>query len=76
MTLQSVTRGRSSSKKSEVKIEETHIWKKGTTLIMGDSIVSQIRKGKFCKKGTIKVRSFPGAKFDDFYHYAILLINK
>ena len=43
---------------------------------MGNSILSQIREGKFSQKGSIKVRSFPGAKFDDFYHYAIPLINK
>ena len=45
-------------------------------MIMGDSILSQIREDKLCKKGTIKVRCFPGAKFEDFYHYAIPLINK
>ena len=43
---------------------------------MGDSILSQIREDKLCKKGTIKVRCFPGVKFEDFYHYAIPLINK
>ena len=69
-------RARSSSKKLEVKIEETHTWTKGTILIMGDSILSQIREGKLCEKGTIKVRSFPVDKFDNFYHYAIPLINK
>ena len=66
----------SSSKKSEEKVEETHTWRKGTTLIMGDSILSQIREDKLCKKGIVKVRCFPGAKFEDFYHYAIPLINK
>ena len=43
---------------------------------MGDSILSQIREDKLCKKDTIKVRYFPGAKFEDFYLYAITLINK
>ena len=43
---------------------------------MGDSILSQIREDKLCKKGTISVRCFSGAKFEDFYHYAIPLINK
>ena len=45
-------------------------------LISGDSILPQIREGKLCQKDTIKVRYFPGAKFVDFYHYAIPLINK
>ena len=43
---------------------------------MGDSILSQIREDKLCKKGIIKVRCFQGSKFDDFYHSAIPLINK
>ena len=38
---------------------------------MGDSILSQDTI-----KGTIKVRCFPGAKFEGFYHYAVPLINK
>ena len=45
-------------------------------MIIGDSILSQIREDKICKKGTVKVRCFPGAKFEYFYHYAIPLINK
>ena len=65
-----------SSKIWEDKVKETHTWRKGTTLIMGDSILSQIREDKLCKKGTIKVHCFPDAKFEDFYHYAILFINK
>ena len=43
---------------------------------MGDFILSQIREDKLRKKGTIKVRCFPGAKFDNFYHCAIPLLNK
>ena len=57
-------RAHSSSKKSEDKVEETHTWKKGNTLIMGDSILFVIEK--LCKKDTIKIRCIPGAKFDDF----------
>ena len=54
---------------------DPHTWKKGTTLIMGDSILFQVLEDKLCKKGTIKVQCFPRVKFDDFYHYAIPLIN-
>ena len=43
---------------------------------MDGSILSQMRKDKICKEGTIKFRCFPGTKFEDFYHYAIPLINK
>ena len=69
-------RAHSSSKKSEGKVEETDTWRKGTTLIVCDSIMSQLREDKLCKKGTIKVQFFPGATFEDLYHYAIPLINK
>ena len=69
-------RAHSSTKKSEDKVEETHTWRKDTTLIISDSILSQIREDKICKKGTVKVRCFPVAKFEYFYHYAIPLINK
>ena len=74
MTLQSTT-AHSSSKKSEDKVEETHIWKKDTTLVMGDSSLSQVRQDMLSKKGTIKVGCFPGANLMT-YHYAIPLINE
>ena len=69
-------RAHSSSKKSDNKVEQTQTWKKDATLVMGDSTLSQIREDKLCKKGTIKVRCFPGATFDDFFHYAFPLITK
>ena len=43
---------------------------------MGDSILPQIRGDKLYEKGTIKVRFFPGTKFDDFYRCTIPLVNK
>ena len=43
---------------------------------MDDSVRFQIRKDKLCKEGTIKVRYFPGAKFDDFYDYAMPFIDR
>ena len=45
----------SKSKKSEVIVEKNDTWKKGATLIMGDSILTKIREDKLCKKGAIKV---------------------
>ena len=45
-------------------------------MILGDSILSLICENKLGKKGTIKVRRFPGVRFDVFCHYAITLINK
>ena len=43
---------------------------------MDDSVRFQIRKDKLCKESTIKVRYFPGAKFDDFYDYAMPFIDR
>ena len=40
-------RAHSNLKKSDNKVEETHTWKKVTTLINGDSVLVLIRKGKF-----------------------------
>ena len=65
-----------SLKKLKDIVKETHTWKKNTTLIMGDSILPQIRGDKLYEKGTIKVRFFPGTKFDDFYRCTIPLVNK
>ena len=42
---------------------------------MGDSSPSQVRQDMLSKKGTIKVRCFPGANLMT-YHYAIPLINE
>ena len=36
-----------------------HTWKKDTTLIMGDSILSGLCEYKMSRRKTIKVRNFP-----------------
>ena len=40
-------------------------WKKGTTLIVGDSILSGLEESKMSQKRLIKVRTFPGATIQD-----------
>ena len=52
----------------ETKLLETHEdgkWKKGTTLISGDSVLSGLREHKMSHRRSLKVRYFPGAKIAD-----------
>ena len=51
-------------------------WRKGTTLILGDSTISGLIEKKMSRNRKIKVRYFPGAKIKDMYHYAIPLLEK
>ena len=47
-------------------IPDSDVWKKGTILIVGDSVVSGLRKSKMSFKRNIKVRFFP--KTSTWYH--------
>ena len=51
-------------------------WRKGTTLILGDSTISGLLEKKMSRNRKIKVRYFPGAKMKDNYYYAIPLLEK
>ena len=53
-----------------------HTWKKGTTLIMSDSILSGLREYKMLRRKTIKVRTFPGATINDMKVFAVPLLKK
>ena len=53
-----------------------HTWKKGTTLIMGDSILSGLRESKMSRRKTIKVRTFPGATINDMKFFVVPLLKK
>ena len=53
-----------------------HSWKKSTTLIMGDSILSGLREYKMSRRKTIKVRIFPGATINDIKFFAVPLLKK
>ena len=46
-------------------ISQNRPWKKGTTLIIGDSILSGLRGFKMSKRKIIKVRTFHGATMGD-----------
>ena len=63
----------------ETKLLETSEdgkWKKGATLIMGDSILSGLRKRKMSHSRFLKVRYFPGARIADMTHYSVPLLTK
>ena len=57
--------------------KEDHVWKKGTVLIMGDSMLHGIDEKKLSKNGFVKVRCFPGSTISDLQsHYMQPLISK
>ena len=62
----------------ETKLPETHEdgkWKKGTTLIMEDSVLSGLRRNKMSHRRSLKARYFSGARIVDMKHYSISLYN-
>ena len=62
---------------SECKVEDKSKWRKNTTLIVGDSMISGIDQQRLSVKGRIvKVRSFPGATINDMYDYIRPLLKK
>ena len=55
---------------------QNYPWKKGTTIIIGDSILSGLRELKMSKRKTIKVRTFPGATIGDIKFFVVLHLRK
>ena len=53
-----------------------HTWRKGTTLIVGDSMLGGVKEGLIGPRGNMKVRSFPGATLDDMVDYLRPLLRK
>ena len=47
------------------------LWRKGTTLITGDSILYGIDEKKICQNGSVKVRVFPASTIEDLQDYYI-----
>lgn len=47
-----------------------------TTLLLGDSILAEIRKDKISKDKSIKVGHSPGAQMFDFRYYVVTLFKK
>ena len=62
---------------AECKVEDESKWRKNTTLIVGDSMISGIDQQRLLVKGRIiKLRSFPGAAINDMQHYIKPLLKK
>ena len=57
-------------------ISDSEVWKKGTVLIVGDSVVPGLRESKKSFRRNMKVRFFPGARIQDMYYYLVLLLRK
>ena len=51
-------------------------WKKGTTLIVGDSILSGLKESKMSQKRLIKVETFPGAAVQDMKFFVVPHLKK
>ena len=56
--------------------ENNEAWRKGTTLIFGDSTITGLIEKKMSRNRKIKVRYFPEAKIKGMYQYAIPLLEK
>ena len=50
-------------------------WRRNTTLIVGDSILSGVEESKL-QRYSAKVRAFSGARIDDMYDYLKPLLSK
>ena len=57
-------------------ISDSEVWKKGTVLIVGDSIVSGVRESKMSFKRNIKSAFFTEARIQDVYYYLVQLLRK
>ena len=55
---------------------QNHSWKKGATLIIGDSLLSGLRGYKMSKQKTMKIRTFPGATIGDTKFFIIPHLRK
>ena len=44
-------------------------WKKGTTLVIGDSMLAGLREAKLSRNKKIKVPFFPGGKAEDLQYF-------
>ena len=61
----------------ETKLIKTHEdgkWKKGTTPIMGDSILSGLREHQMSRRRSLEVSYFPGAAIANMKYYSVPLL--
>ena len=70
---ESVKRGNAEKQdaKEKIPVLNSEQWKRGTTLIVGDSILARLRQAKHSTSKRIKVRYFPGGKTEDLQYHLI-----
>ena len=62
--------------KEKIPVLNSEQWKKGTTLIVGDSILAGLREAKLSRSKRIKVRYFPVGKTEDLQYHLISYLKK
>ena len=62
--------------KGKIPVLNSVQWKKGTTLIVGDSMLAGLREAKLSRTKRIKVRCFPGGKSEDLQNHLIPYLKK
>ena len=62
--------------KEKIPVLNSEQWKKGTTLIVGDSMLAGLREAKLPRSKRIKVRYFPGGKTEELQYHLIPYLNK
>ena len=58
------------------KVTSIRQWKKGTTLIVGDSMLTGIEEKRISENGSVNVRVFRSATTKDMYYYLKPLLKK
>ena len=58
------------------KVSSIRQWKRGTTLIVGDSMLAGIEQKRISGNRNVKLRIFPGAFTHDMYDYLKPLLKK
>ena len=54
-----------------------HVWPENTCLIVGDSILNNLKESKLTEKNrVVKVRAFPGSNIQDMFSYIVPLLRK
>ena len=66
----------SQDKKEKGVVLNPDEWKKGTTLVIGDSMLAGLREAKVSRNKKVKVHFFPGAKTEDIQYHLIPYLNK
>ena len=62
--------------KRKIPVLNSEQWKKGTMVIVGDSMLAGLREAKLSRSKRIKVCYFPGGKAEDLMYHLIPYLKK